>query len=62
MPNPQQPELRRSERGKGEPEGEKARLDAEGQAPPAKGRTGKVPPENQPGPRDGRDEDKPVAG
>jgi hypothetical protein len=59
MPNPQQPELRRSEKSAVDQD---AWQDEATSAPPAhQGRSGPVPPDNAPGHRPDRDQDKPVA-
>jgi hypothetical protein len=58
MSSPQQPELRRSGRGDVTQEGRREAREAEEQ-PASGGRTGPVPPDNQPGHRPEHDQDKP---
>lgn len=55
---PQQPELARSEHTQVDPRHWTEREESRG-APPDRGPSGPVPPENRPGPRPGRDQDKP---
>ena len=58
MGKPQQPELERSGRGEVDPDGRRAAREARGR-PSAKGKTGKVPEENQPGHHPEHEQDKP---
>ncbi|HJP66258.1 MAG TPA: hypothetical protein VKA30_08145 [Actinomycetota bacterium] len=55
---PQQRELDRSGRGKVDPDRVKGKQDV-WNAPKAKGRTGPVPPDNQPGHHPKKDQDQP---
>ena len=57
MTKPQQPELDRS--GRGEVDQEGRRTARETDQAEERGKTGKVPPENQPGHSPERDQDKP---
>ncbi|HSL10636.1 MAG TPA: hypothetical protein VLA82_04920 [Actinomycetota bacterium] len=59
MSDPQQPELRRSERGDVTQEGRRVTREADDAGAPG-GRSGPVPPENQPGHRPDHDQDKPT--
>ena len=59
MSTPQQPELHRSGKGATDPASAQAKVDA----PPAdEGRSGPVPPENQPGHHPEKEQDKPDLG
>jgi hypothetical protein len=61
MTKPQQPEIRRSERGETDQDGRRQTREQESSTERS-GRTGPVPPENQPGHRPERDQDKPESG
>jgi hypothetical protein len=58
MSSPQQPELRRSGRGDVTQEGRRETREGE-DAPQRGGRTGPVPPDNQPGHHPEHEQDKP---
>lgn len=58
MSKPQQPEIRRSERGETDPEGRRQTREEESFTKRG-GRTGPVPPDNRPGHHPEKEQDKP---
>jgi hypothetical protein len=61
MTKPQQPEVRRSERGESDQDGRRLSREERSETP-NEGRRGPVPPDNQPGHHPEHEQDKPEPG